>query len=963
MSPNFPIPSSMVETGVGPNQIPRRDPATGDIPGAPVIFSRILTDELAELIKRQVPSGFIDPKPFINSVHPFKVTLDTATEIIVDGYRMPLGKPNSKLDIQLGGSPNSGTRDDLIFLEFWFDFAASQSKALKWRIRIVEDVNFISHPNGLTDPKVTAFDSIGLDTYIPYQKINQNFLNRSKDAGLYIAAKPDQNQNILSETGLDNNSYILTYALPVAQVKRINLGAYHPVTNPNGGPAKITGFSNRPDGLFNDFINVDYQLIDLRNTVSFTLNPEHLLQQGIVDYLKNRLTPHGFAKETAFALNDCNQQTYFGDISFISSFVTPTNLILQSHFRNQNITTPRLAVGWSTYQTGGVTGISEFGDPGQVIERTAIAPLDVYGVEQEITGFCTKDYYLQFGYILAWANTGAELVVEAVRNDDTVIFSKTIILTTVTPGAIQHIAEYFDSDSLDTSLTLRAYLKSSGARLTLTYFDLRAAKNKYEVMEVTDGTVYSVTLHDSLADLGAVFRPAQTSLISTANGTNVESIITAVGNTLQVTLVASTSVRDLQIFSEVFYPKGFGFNTLFKQPNKAWDKDGFAGTIKTSEASNVLTNSQLGLAMLANESIMVFNPETSLKGTTVVITFAGNGTGTYTIPATKYGRPVLLPLNITLNGSSQILSGLHKNADGTFTFTLANNIAVNTSTTFMVEVALGAPILTWNSEINGVQGIYSTKLISKKADGTSSIITIPATGVVKGVLDTNVCLPVFVNGESVLITQGITALADNKPFITINLPFVPNNGDVVEVAILVKEAVLADSELYVAYKTIPSADNKDVASNATVYRFLTGVTMLAHTKGTGAVDLNSDFGPEPFVKDANLESQIIALVNKQPIRSTVLDIPIRANSFMGEPIYTGRRVNISSITGTFTGVVEGDPLNVSVNHRVVLAALVEVGGRVCLWLAESYRTDSRNLIDSSATVRILDLNRRPLTIA
>jgi hypothetical protein len=953
----------MIQTGVGPGQIPLRDPATGDIPGAPVIFSRILGDELAQLTKNQVPSGFLNPKPFVNSPQPFKVTLDTSSEVIVDGYRIPLGPPGSTLDIQLSGSPNSGTRDDLIFLEFWFDFAAAQAKTLKWRVRSVADINFTAHPNGLTDPRVTAFDSIGADTYIPYQKVNPNFQNRAKDAGLYLAAKLNQNQNALTELGSDDNSYVLTYAIPVARVRRINSGIYHPVTNPDGGPSSILGVSPRPDGLFNDNINVQYQVVDLRNKVSFVLNFEELLQKSIVDLLKNRLTAQGLVSEVVAKLNDNNQQTYFGDTNFVDKFVTVTNLIRYSHFRTQDSVSSNLALGWSLYQTGTVTGTSLFGNPGQVIQRTADVPQEAYGVQQTVAGFTTKTYWLQFGYILAWTNPGAELIIEGVRSDNSLVFQKTISLTNVPAGLEQHIEQYFENTVLDTSVTLRAYLKSSGARVTLTYVDLKTSKYKKDIMEVTDGTVYQVKLDPYLSNKNVTFSESQTLVFDPLAGAALTGTYSLVApDLLQVQLISSTTARDLRIVSTLNYSESFGFTPLFKQPDKAWDNEGFVSLINVANPSHTLTTHQLGLLNLANENVVVFNPETSFKGTTVLITFSGNGTGTYTLPATKYGRKVLLPLSVTLNGSSQILASLHKNNDGTFTFTLGNSITVNTSTTFTVEVALEAPIIAWSEPINGIKSVYSTKYISAVASGTSSSVTIPASGLVKGSLQSSACLPVFVNNESVLVTQGATIIADNKPFITVDLPIVPSAGDIVEIAVLVKEAVEKDSNLSVAYKSIPAANNLDVAAAAPSYKFLTKPVMLAHTKGTGAADLNSDFGPEPFVQNTSLDCQPIALVGKAPLRSTVLDIPLAANSFLNEPIYLGRQVMGSPVAGTFTGVVEGDPLHAAVNHETLLAALIHVGGRICLWLARSYRTDAKNLIDSSAVIQVLDLNQRPLTL-
>jgi hypothetical protein len=155
--------------------------------------------------------------------------------------------------------PTHGTRDDLVFLEAWFEevdhtedgdildaragFETSRRKKLNWRIRTVAGVDFDKFPEGLgvrwdnatntafiapqggndtpveitTSP--TTFFVKGNGKYITGQDIS-TALTRN-DVGLYVSGNGTQASKDLLKTA---DGYV--YAIPLFRVKRRNSGGY-----------------------------------------------------------------------------------------------------------------------------------------------------------------------------------------------------------------------------------------------------------------------------------------------------------------------------------------------------------------------------------------------------------------------------------------------------------------------------------------------------------------------------------------------------------------------------------------------------------------------------------------------------------------------------------------------------------------------------------------------------------------
>jgi len=958
----FPIPTAYVATGVGPGQIPVRG-VNGEIPGVPTIFTRTLVDEVAEIIRRTVPSGFltgghVEGTP-VGELH--QVSFPAGAELIMDGYRVLLD--DSQTALQLTLPPTTGSRDDLVFIELWFDYAGAHARQLRWRLRSIPGINFTAYPEGLGAPTVTAFDYRGLDTSVPYQRFHPNF-KTTRDPGLYIAAVPHMLNDIVAEKGLDDQPYRLTYAMPLARIKRLNSAAYHATTNPQGAPpSSAGGVSPRPDGLFSDKIDADYQIQSLRNEVSFDHDWPQVFRVGVADMLQGRLVPHGAVEEIIAALNDNGQQGYFADPASTAPMVFSTNLVRYSHLA-ADTNTDDLADGWAAYQTGSTVGSLIFANPGQVIERTADDDLAHYGIQQVITGFSSDRYRTRFSYIVAWTNPNTKLVVQGIRSDLSVAFTQTTTLADKAVGVVlTSDFQVLNPQDVDTEITLRVYLVDGGGRITLNYVDVRPDLRDGAVQVTGDGSLFTFTRASGLLGVGT-FTAGTVTVYNGVTGALATATVTAPSaSTLTVQLPSIPTQRDFRVVVPVSYAAGTaGLGRSFTSLDKGWDIDGFAGLVHATDTTSPLTEQHLGLEIAAGDDLWVVNPTLGRAGTVLKLIIPGNGTGTYTLPATKYGRSLLMPLSATVNSAPQTLASVTRAPSGAMTFTLGSGATVLSTSEFELTVALAAPVVLWDERANGITGVYRTELARTTAATGTDTVVVPLTGVAVGPVEGTACLGVFVNGVGVTLAQGATITGLNTPALTVELPFIVNPGDLVEVAVLTRDTSRLGQGLSIAYPTTVSADNRDFWPEAVV---LAGPLMLAHTKGTGAVNADSDYGTEPFLRDPLLDGRQIALAGYSTMGSMVSDIPLLANRLAGEPVYPGRKITLvqGGLGAGMPWVLEGPLLDQTCNHRTLVALLVKMRGRVCLAVADASRTDNRNLVDVNAPLRILDLNGRPITLA
>lgn len=188
-------------------------------------------------------------------------------------------RSDTKSDIVFSAAPNSGTREDLAFVEIFFESVAptgsredddenvykygglqsgtltndlldnvagaetSRRVQLRWNIRTVADVNFTTYPDGVNDnSRVKARGGAPADSNYSFTKLAD---------GVYRAGD-GSNAACVGMNCIDG--YV--YALPLYKVRRRNQTAYNADDNPQGAPAYgVSGAAQRPDGLFHDVIS------------------------------------------------------------------------------------------------------------------------------------------------------------------------------------------------------------------------------------------------------------------------------------------------------------------------------------------------------------------------------------------------------------------------------------------------------------------------------------------------------------------------------------------------------------------------------------------------------------------------------------------------------------------------------------------------------------------------------------
>ncbi|MGN8831067.1 hypothetical protein ACTNDZ_00715 [Selenomonas montiformis] len=235
----------------------------------------------ADYIRQTLSDGFLKLKPSYGVTNVKNCIRLNEAVANMQGWIIQMSGANrndAKSDIVFPAAPNSGTRDDLAYVEIFFEPVAptgsredddenvykygglksgtltndlldevagaetSRRVQLRWNIRTVSDVNFTTYPDGVNDSsRVKARGGAVSDSDYSYAKIAD---------GVYRAGD-GSNAACVAMNCIDG--YV--YALPLYKVRRRNQTAYNADDNPHGAPGYGTsGAPQRPDGLFHDVI-------------------------------------------------------------------------------------------------------------------------------------------------------------------------------------------------------------------------------------------------------------------------------------------------------------------------------------------------------------------------------------------------------------------------------------------------------------------------------------------------------------------------------------------------------------------------------------------------------------------------------------------------------------------------------------------------------------------------------------
>lgn len=305
-------------------------------------------------------AGFSHHVPYFDSAYALGQVVLTPMKAVVNGWTLQINSTlgfaqawgndtNNHLDLGAGPAGAGGIRTDLVVLEVWRRLiSASPSTAgkspsgriwkngnvklfdpndatfdtnnnlpddlldtnvgsettkrvqVQYRLRVIQGVDIHAYPFGLDDPTLVAHSvpasataPDGVATLFTYSRMDApTDFGDSGDPGCWRAGDGNPTNTLGTVDG-----YV--YAIPLCAVFRRNTTAFDRIANQNGGVA-FPGPSDRPDGLFHDFIIQD-DIADLRRMVNFsgTWDYQEVLDKQVNLLLDNNLrsewviTPYG----------------------------------------------------------------------------------------------------------------------------------------------------------------------------------------------------------------------------------------------------------------------------------------------------------------------------------------------------------------------------------------------------------------------------------------------------------------------------------------------------------------------------------------------------------------------------------------------------------------------------------------------------------------------------------------------
>ncbi len=270
-------------------------------------------------------------------------------------------------EVELSAPPAAGTRVDLVVLEVWralikaipsvvnksatglilrhgnvkapdgvnlpddlidpnYGVESNARVQIQYRLRVVDNVNVSTYPDGLDDPTVLAhtvsdFGGAGADGTVTAFA----FSATSHDKGLWRAGTGDS----AGATSLGTvDGYM--YAVPVCAVHRRNSTAFNRASNLNGGSLIASGTSDRPDDLFADQIVVS-DVRDLRKGAAQSF--DEILDKTVHMLMDNSLST---SSETSDLGTAGTSFLYKDDISSTGSFGNADGV--RRYFSDRSIT-------------------------------------------------------------------------------------------------------------------------------------------------------------------------------------------------------------------------------------------------------------------------------------------------------------------------------------------------------------------------------------------------------------------------------------------------------------------------------------------------------------------------------------------------------------------------------------------------------------------------------------------------
>jgi len=301
-----------------------------------------------------IPSGFIElvDKSFLSSAIIYQPT-DNLNNVILNSIAIAPCKAiingipvnlvgnfttqqaGNYLLLNLGEAPETGTREDLVYLEMWLERASykdtfkfegningnyvnynildsrvqdetSRRVIVHYSIKVAQNINFNKFPNGFGYNSINDFSNIQATANGEFNTYHRELIYKPadflafrdqpfyKDNNLYIAGLPNHDLNSNKVIG----NFI--FALPMFRIKRRNKQAYS-LQNYNGSRTIIYQYNDIPSSAYGDLLNnirpdhyyydviAENDIVDLRKTVLNNVSYTHYLNQGLKELFTGKL--------------------------------------------------------------------------------------------------------------------------------------------------------------------------------------------------------------------------------------------------------------------------------------------------------------------------------------------------------------------------------------------------------------------------------------------------------------------------------------------------------------------------------------------------------------------------------------------------------------------------------------------------------------------------------------------------
>jgi len=632
---------------------------------------------------------------------------------------------------------------------------------VQYSIRVVPGVNFGVYPDGINDNS-TVFGQAAMPLQSTY-----GYAPHPTDAGLYVAG--DGSPSAQTALGSDDG-YV--YAIPLVRVHRRNAAPFS-LSNLNGaGRSVAQGNSDRPDGYFNDKIEIG-DIEDLRHSIAPDFNPREILELNFDALLRGQLG-------TALVESDNSLDV-----------VTSANAI---------------QVDQVSVVTN--TGTSDVATPNDQRRVVSDAPT----AQETIQSFSLAQR--SFGSGPNWSMNDQLTVSLALQSPVGTVLAPNPVVTALVPGG------------------------------------------PVDAVVVIPVAVNYLT-NDYVITLGAI--------------------------------PAGVTTQNLNVTFDVLYPPGVGLTYVPTNVLKVYEISENVNYSFTTAGNPVRPGSLVPSSGVATDYAIGLDAQKAFT-TLYQFTVTGNGTSAYTIPAALGGVPITHIYEYQIDGGfvSRTVGGikvLNVVFTGSNTIQVTFNGAVASTSTITFFVALSNNAVLIDSQVKGLnevtESVYLKQTVNSGNNKTQVIFDAGSlVYAAQAAMNNSVDAPgnkqnyVFINGTE---TPCTVVLQDNYVIVTLATPIGSLTNDTIQIAITRAKTLNVSDQLQIYYQHTPyqgitSRVSFNKGPNSFVNTYVTdkAIGFLVHTSGTGGHNTSVNGAYSPIsVKLPMIPSQNDGLLQNNPIAAPI----------------------------------------------------------------------------------------------